>query len=95
MIDRQIGTQISECKYTHTCGKGLAFTVRLALVVLISSVRSVFLSSFSFFFFWFVLNTEATLSFVPELELKGKLFQLLTLEPTSRPHPIQTGLNEA
>ena len=49
---------------------------------------------FFFFFFWFVLNTEATLSFVPELELKGKLFQLLTLERTSSLHPIQTGLNE-
>ena len=82
--------------HTHTCGKGLAFTVRIALIVPISSVRSVFLSSFSFFFFffWFVLNTEATLSFVPELELKGKLFQLLTLEWTSSLHPIQTGLNE-
>ena len=59
-------------------------------------IRQVGVSQFfQFFFFWFVLNTEATLSFVPELELKGKLFQLLTLEPTSRPHPIQTGLNEA
>ena len=93
-MDRQIGAQISKCKHTHIyMWKGAGVYCQNSTHVLISlvkSVRSVFLSSFSSFF----LNTETTLSFVSELELKGKLFQLLTLEQTSRLHPIQTGLNE-
>ena len=89
-MDRQIGAQTSKCKHTRIYVWRAGVYRQNSTHVLISSVRSVFVSSFSSFF----LNAEAALSFVSELELKGKLFPLLTLEQTSRLHPIQTGLNE-